>query len=77
MTRTVTAVYKNGAFFPQDPCNLPNDQVVRLTVEPLDKVIVVDASRAQAIERFLTRALASEFCSKGPYPTRDSLHERR
>jgi hypothetical protein len=32
--------------------------------------------RRDARQRFLDRARQSKFCSSGPYPTRDQLHER-
>jgi len=33
-------------------------------------------AQAMALEEFLTLARASPFCSTGPYPDRDQLHER-
>ena len=35
-----------------------------------------EAARAAALEEFLALARSSSFCSRGPYPTRDNLHER-
>jgi hypothetical protein len=35
-----------------------------------------EKTRAAAIEQFLALARSSSFCSNGPYPTRDELHER-
>ncbi len=35
-----------------------------------------DQRRSEARERFLAQARASRFCSRGPYPSRDELHER-
>jgi hypothetical protein len=35
-----------------------------------------DQQRSEARERFLARARASTFCSRGSYPSRDELHER-
>jgi hypothetical protein len=36
-----------------------------------------ESSREAARQQFLERAKASTFCSSGPYPSRDELHERR
>ena len=35
-----------------------------------------ESDREEALKRFQARADASRFCSEGPYPTRDELHER-
>jgi hypothetical protein len=35
-----------------------------------------EKKREEARQRFLAQAKASTFCSTGPYPTRDELHER-
>jgi hypothetical protein len=35
-----------------------------------------EKKREEALKRFQARADASKFCSTGPYPTRDELHER-
>ncbi len=35
-----------------------------------------EKARAAALEQFLALARSSSFCSAGPYPTRDELHER-
>jgi hypothetical protein len=35
-----------------------------------------DKVRAAALAQFLSLARSSSFCSIGPYPTRDELHER-
>jgi hypothetical protein len=35
-----------------------------------------ERKRAEALKRFNALADASKFCSEGPYPTRDELHER-
>ena len=35
-----------------------------------------EKTRAGALDQFLALARSSSFCSAGPYPTRDDLHER-
>ena len=35
-----------------------------------------EKKREEALKRFNALADASKFCSVGPYPTRDELHER-
>ena len=35
-----------------------------------------EEKREEALQRYLARAKSSGFCSTGPYPTREELHER-
>jgi len=35
-----------------------------------------EQARTAALDQFLAIARSSSFCSTGPYPTRDELHER-
>ncbi len=42
----------------------------RPSVDPQEK------AREEALRRFQARADASRFCSQGPYPSREELHER-
>ena len=41
-----------------------------------DADVELETARAMALEQFLVLARSSSFRSKGPYPTRDDLHER-
>ncbi len=63
------------------------DGEVRLSNLPVRKgdtveaiVVVPEASsedrRKRALEEFLELARSSTFCSAGPYPSREELHER-
>jgi hypothetical protein len=69
-----------------------NDGELHLTQLPCRKgdrveaiILILDADsdstdqekrREEALKSFQARADASTFCSTGPYPTRDELHER-
>lgn len=54
------------------PCRKGNqvEVIVLITDEK------TEADREEALRRFQAHADASRFCSEGPYPTRDELHER-
>jgi hypothetical protein len=49
------------------------DALLQVNEEAPDR----ERQQKEAMERLLARAKASTFCSEGPYPTRDELHERR
>jgi hypothetical protein len=56
------------------PPEVPTGEAELLvTVAPHDGTR--ETQRAEALDRFLALARASSFCSAGPYPTRDELHE--
>ena len=61
----------------QLPCR-KGDRVEAIVLVLENHVDEEDAEkkRARAREEFLALAKASTFCSTGPYPTRDELHER-
>jgi hypothetical protein len=41
-----------------------------------DSIIERETARSAALNQFLALARSSSFCSAGPYPTRDDLHDR-
>jgi hypothetical protein len=51
-------------------------QLVKSASDNQVATIREEEARAEAIRQFLEGARASKFCSTGPYPTRDELHER-
>lgn len=72
--RIETTVQTDGELhLTQLPCR-KGDRVeaIVLVLDPA----VEEKKRAEALQRFLARARASRFCSSGPYPSRDELHER-
>ena len=69
--------------------DVQNDRRVIVTLPPevltgpAELTINVDShdaecekTRAMALDQYLALARTSSFCSAGPYPTRDELHER-
>jgi hypothetical protein len=69
--------------------DVKDDRRVVLTLPPevptgqADLVVTVNVhdgeremARAAALDQLLALARSSSFCSAGPYPTRDELHER-
>ncbi|MCK4660392.1 MAG: antitoxin family protein [Phycisphaerae bacterium] len=74
MANVIEAIYSNGVLRPVDVLELPEQQRVRLTIEPIDAGPDVD--REAALQRLMERLEKSTFSYGGPLPTRDELHER-
>lgn len=74
MAQFVEAIFSHGVLKPLDPLELPEDQRVRLIVEPIADGNGKD--RKAALERLIARLRRSSFSHGGPYPSRDELHER-
>ena len=74
MTKVIEAIYSDGVLKPVEALELPDDQRVRLTVEPIDGD--QNLNREEAKKRLIERLKHSELRLTGPLPTRDELHER-
>lgn len=74
MTRTVEAIYTNGHLEPVESLDLPEQQRVRLTVEPLESK--KEGAGDEAFRHFQESVEEGSFYLNGPLPTRDELHER-
>lgn len=79
MQKIETTVQNDGELhLTQLPCR-KGDRVeaIILVLENGVDIAEEERKREEALKRFNDRADASKFCSTGPYPTRDELHERR
>ncbi|MBI3822172.1 MAG: hypothetical protein HY289_05770 [Planctomycetes bacterium] len=77
-TKIETTVQNDGELhLTQLPCR-KGDRVeaIILVLEDGASADEAEKKRQLAREEFLALANASKFCSTGPYPTRDELHER-
>lgn len=81
MIMRMKAIYRNGTFIPQSPCDFPQDSEVELTVESPS---LVAAPISDPHEKRLRLAALVERMRANPIPrlapakfTRDELHERR
>ncbi len=74
MVRIIEAIYAEGVLHPVDELKLPEQQRVRLLVEPLDGASPAD--RATALGKLLAHIERDSFSFPGPLPTRDELHDR-
>lgn len=81
MSRTLKAIYRDGAFVPQTPCDLPDDAEVELTIsEPrvLAPQVIDPEERRRIMEKMVARMRANPIPAAAPRRfTREELHERR
>ena len=80
MTRLLSAVYRNGAFIPDESCDLPENARVDLLVQGpfLTGPEVTDVvERAAILREVTTRMTGNPLPKEAPRFTRDELHDRR
>ncbi len=80
MVEIISAVYRDGVFFPEAPCSLANNTKVRIVVEnaPARAPLVSDpVERQRILEETLARMKANPIPAGAPKFTREELHERR
>jgi hypothetical protein len=73
------AVFRDGAFHPQQPCDLPNESKVLLFVEssPAESSGALDEQeRRKILERVTMRMRNNPLPANDPKITRDWIHER-
>ena len=80
MQESYRAVYRDGAFVPIVPCNLPEETEVKVLVpsgsEILPPMEPDSVKRAEIKKRLLERMTNSPLPPDAPKLTRDQLHER-
>ncbi len=80
MNRRLKAVYRDGAFVPSAPCELPEEAEVELLVQGpwLSHPRVTDpAERSQILAGLVDRMRENSLPAEAPRFTREELHERR
>ena len=80
MAQSLKAIYSNGAFIPQTPCDLPEGAEVELTVRASNIIpprVQDPEERKRIIERMVERMKANPIPAAAPRFTREELHERR
>ena len=80
MIQRIRAVYRNGAFCPETPCDLPDDSEVDLLVQEANvrgPSVTDPDERARILHRITERMQNNPLPSGTPPFSRDELHERR
>ena len=79
MAQRVRAIYQNGAFIPQEPCDLPENSEVELIIENphiIPPTIIDPEERKRILKRMVERMRANPIPANAPRFTREELHER-
>jgi predicted DNA-binding antitoxin AbrB/MazE fold protein len=81
MAQRLRAIYQNGAFVPQSPCNLPENSEVDLVIERphvLPPLMTDPNERRRILDQLVERMRANPIPADAPrHFTREELHERR
>lgn len=80
MSQRLRAIYREGVFVPQTPCNLPEDAEVELTIEEprvIQPAVADSNERKRILKRMIERMRANPIPTDAPRFTREELHERR
>ncbi len=80
MAQSLKAIYRNGAFIPQTPCDLPEGAEVELTVHASNIIPPGEKDpeeRKRILARMVERMKANPIPADAPRFTREELHERR
>jgi predicted DNA-binding antitoxin AbrB/MazE fold protein len=74
---TVTAVFENGVFRPESPCDLPEGARVVLAIQEESKKPLSDEEKRAILQAMVERMKANPLRADAPRFTRDEMHERR
>jgi len=80
MAQKLRAVYRDGAFLPEAPVDLPNNSQVNLLVEEatvLPPSVTEPKERQRVLKRVTERMQDNPLPAGAPHLSRDVLHERR
>ena len=78
MAQSLKAVYRNGAFIPQTPCDLPEGTEVRLIVEHAQLLPPGETDpeeRKRILKRMVERMKANPIPADAPRFTREELQK--
>lgn len=80
MSERLKAIYRNGAFVPQTPCDLAENSEVELTVHAsnIQPPLITDpVERARILKEVVQNMRDNPLPADAPRFTREELHERR
>jgi len=80
MNHKTKAVYRNGAFIPEIPCDLPEEAEVDLFIQGpllLPPAVTDPAERSRILRQVTERMQQNPIAAEALRYTRDELHERR
>ena len=80
MSQRLKAIYHDGVFVPQTPCDLPEESEVELIVQGPQLIppkITGSDARARTLKAVVERMQHNPLPSAAPHLTREVLYERR
>ncbi|HYG78851.1 MAG TPA: antitoxin family protein [Pyrinomonadaceae bacterium] len=80
MSQTLKAIYRDGAFIPQTPCDLPEGAEVEITIRApnlLPPKVTDPEERRRLMDELIQNMLDNPIPENAPRLTREELHERR
>lgn len=80
MNRKIKAIYRDGSFIPQEPCDLPEEAEVELMIQGpavIPPKVKDPKEKELILKRLKRRILQNPFPEDAPVLTREELHERR
>jgi predicted DNA-binding antitoxin AbrB/MazE fold protein len=80
MSQTLKAIYRDGAFVPQSPCDLPDGVEVEITVRApnlIPPTVTDPEERRRLMDELIQNMLDNPIPENAPRLTREELHERR
>ncbi len=80
MSQRLKAIYREGVFIPQTPCDLPEDSEVELIIEEprvIPPAVADPLERRRILKRMVERMRANPIPANASRFTREELHERR
>ena len=80
MNRKFKAIFRDGSFIPQEPCDLPEEAEVDLLIQGpavIPPKVLEPQEKELILKRLKRRILQNPFPDEAPVFTREELHERR
>jgi predicted DNA-binding antitoxin AbrB/MazE fold protein len=80
MSQTLKAIYRDGAFIPQTPCDLPDGAQVEITIRAPNLIppkVADPEERRRLMGELIQNMLDNPIPENAPRLTREELHERR
>lgn len=80
MSQRLKAIYREGAFIPQVPCDLPEGAEVELTIHEANTLppkVTDPEERKRIMSEMIQNMLDNPIPADAPRFTREELHERR
>ena len=80
MRQTITATYRGGVFYPDEPCDLPEGasvEIRELSGGSIPALIEDPEERRRNLKAVVDRMMQNPISLDAPKFTRDELHERR